>query len=103
MPKEKLSQENIKNFLSEIPFYVVSNKGCYEYGWKRPIEKRYIVEKITAGGLATALNSIMEETGSTWITWASGTKDAEIMKLREEKIQLKFQEIIQNTIHKEFF
>lgn len=79
---ERLS-EFTKAHLKERPVFVVSNREPYEhYDLKGNINY-----KIPASGMITAIESVVEACGGTWIAWGSGDADKLVVD-KDSKIKV---------------
>lgn len=78
----RMSMDDINKYLSDKPFYIVSNRAPYQYVWEgKKDEDKRIEEKISRGGLTTSMNPvIMKIDGATWVAWAGGSADREYTK-----------------------
>lgn len=76
-------KEFIKAYLKDRPIFVVSNHEPYEHFHS----KGKIDYKIPASGLITAIESVAEACGGTWIAWGGGDADKEVVD-GENKIKV---------------
>lgn len=66
-------KEFIKAYFKNRPIFVVSNREPYIH---RKVKNK-IICSIVPSGMNTAVNSMMEACGGTWIAWGSGDADKE--------------------------
>lgn len=73
-------REFVKAYIKDRPIYVVSHSEpfIHEHG------NRGIVVKTPAGGVVTAVGSVMEACGGTWFAYGSGNADKETVDENDE-------------------
>lgn len=78
-----LSRLDIPVNLKDSRLILVSNAEPYTHRWKND----EIIHEKLAGGLTSALDPLMKETGGVWIAWGRGEADFEVLD-SDEKIKV---------------